>query len=500
MGAQQGGGASAVMTDVGASLVANLDPGASLAEFAAKAGAALDATAVEIWTFAETGDIAVREALWERDDDDDAFAVVAAIELDELPDLRALLEGKSLVERRAGVDLEPEGDELAYGASRVAAVALRAGDETIGVLRVAEAGPTKKLTAAEKRRLKSIADLAAAAVRIAILTRRGDEAAERARSLCAASRALATLTEPDETVVAITAQIAALLGGGDCRVAVYLRNDAGKYMAFPPRETPEVSGNGSEAEHPNALERQALEERRTVSLTAGRGARLASPLMLRGAPLGFISAIAPVPRPFTDDQIEDVEALAEQIALTLDIARLRRSVQRLTTTDTLTGLKNREFLYERLAAEIARANRYSEPLSLVIVDLDDFREFNERCGNREGNRLLRAVATLIRSSIRDTVDVACRYGGEEFAVMLPNTATTAANAGVVAERLRLAIETTEFRDENDELLGRITASAGVAGFPLHADDADDLIAAALSALRAAKSAGKNRVGLYSVRT
>ena len=489
------------LSAVNAALASSSDPRETLLAIAAEVGAALDAAAIEIWSFTAARDGAVLEALWQAGAPGDTGAVpdnatVAA--LSDRPDLQRLLDGDDLIEGGLSVVAGPwSAGAAADGATRTHAIALRAGDETIGCLGVTQPAAAKKLSAAERRRVTALAAPVAAAVRGATLARRADEAGRRAHSLCAASRALATATEPDETVAAIVAQVAALVGGADCRAGVFLRGDDGRYVAFPPRERSEA--DVAEAESPNELERRALEERRTVSIAVGRGARLASPLLLRGAPLGFLSVVSSRARPFSPEELADIESMAEQIAFTLDVARLRRAVQRLTTTDTLTSLKNREFLFERLAAEIARAHRYREPLSLVMVDLDDFREFNARHGNREGDRLLRAVANLIRSSVRQRIDIVCRYGGEEFAVLLPNTPTTAASAGVVAERIRMAIETTKFRDENDDLLGHITASVGVAGYPLHADDADDLAAAALAAVRAAKAAGKNTVGLYTAR-
>jgi diguanylate cyclase (GGDEF)-like protein len=225
--------------------------------------------------------------------------------------------------------------------------------------------------------------------------------------------------------------------------------------------------------------------------------RIAAPLQLRGAPLGYLALIAARSQPITTFEVEGIDVLAQQICAALELARLRRSVQRLTTIDTMTGLRNREFLFERLAAEIARAKRYKQPLSLVIVDFDDLRRFNSRHGNLEGNRLLRTSANLVKMSVRDGVDVVCRYSGGEFALLLPNTLASAKGAGAVAERIRRMIETMQFRDENDHKLSHVTASLGIAGLPTHAEDADELLELAVEAVKGAKAAGKNRVGLYN---
>ncbi len=101
-------------------------------------------------------------------------------------------------------------------------------------------------------------------------------------------------------------------------------------------------------------------------------------------------------------------------------------------------------------------------------------------------------------SVREDIDIVCRFGGGEFAILLPNTLAVAGEAGTVAERLRRTIEATHFHDDYDNRLGHVTVSVGVAGFPAHAEDEDDLVNLAGEALHAAKAAGKNRVGLYSL--
>jgi diguanylate cyclase (GGDEF)-like protein len=479
---------------VAAALTTSDDVGACLAAAAGAIAEAEGACRVEIWG-GTSAQALTCVAAW---GDGDTRSSDTA-DLDARPDLAAVLDGGPGVEWRAGGGLATAAAALLerHGATRARTLALRAGDRALGALTVLQAGPSTKATAAERARLELVAQLLAGVVRSAGAADLGETAGRRAAAVRDAARAVAVFMESDRAVDVIRAQVATLIGG-DCRARVYLRTDQGAYAEFPPRP-PDERVAGLEDEGPTELERRAIDQGRTQAVAAAGAVRVATPLLLRGTPLGYLSAIATRDRPLAADEIETIETLAQQVCLALDIARLRRSVQRLTTIDTLTGLKNREFLFERMTAEMARAQRYKEPLSLLLIDFDDFARFNARHGNREGNRVLRTAANLVKMSVREQVDVACRYGGAQFAVLLPNTRAAASGAGVVAERIRRTIETTRFRDENDNKLAPMTVSLGVAGYPVHADDVEDLVSLAAEALRAAKAAGKNRVGLYTAR-
>lgn len=180
----------------------------------------------------------------------------------------------------------------------------------------------------------------------------------------------------------------------------------------------------------------------------------------------------------------DDALLATNQELRLAGERLRA----LTVTDPLTGISNRRSFDERLAVEVARRNRYRTPLALVMVDLDHFKQLNDRRGHPAGDAVLRAVASLLNAEKRRG-DVVARVGGEEFAAILPHTDAGAAAAW--AERVRQRIATTAV-DAGGEPLS-ITASFGVADARgSHATTAG-LLAEADRALYAAKAEGRNRV-------
>jgi diguanylate cyclase (GGDEF)-like protein len=180
----------------------------------------------------------------------------------------------------------------------------------------------------------------------------------------------------------------------------------------------------------------------------------------------------------------------------------------LVVRDNLTSLYNHRFFHYRLNSEIQRAKRYHRPLSLLILDVDDFRRINARYGHLAGDEVLRGIAATILGTIRRIggkrgyeVDIGCRYGGEEFAVILPEV--TAQQALATAERLRTSIGEICFDIGVERIRGeehdpgrepaKVTVSVGVASYPEYAGDPAELMRAADEAMYAAKRTGKNRV-------
>ncbi len=180
--------------------------------------------------------------------------------------------------------------------------------------------------------------------------------------------------------------------------------------------------------------------------------------------------------------------LAAQASIAIENERLHRTVKRQAITDELTQLSNRRRFTETLAVEVRRAERFGDPLSLVLADLDDFKQINDRYGHQAGDEVLRRFADVLRENVRD-FDLPVRYGGEEFAVLLPETGLDG------AEQLAHRLQTALLRLRLPEIGGDrppVTASFGVAAFPA-ARNAEQLLSAADGALYRAKAAGKNRV-------
>ena len=181
-------------------------------------------------------------------------------------------------------------------------------------------------------------------------------------------------------------------------------------------------------------------------------------------------------------------ALAGQAVVALENVRLHRLVERQALVDGLTGLSNRRHCDESIVQELARAARFGGSVGLILADIDDFKAVNDRHGHPTGDEVLRAFAATLHDTVRD-IDVPARWGGEEFAVLLPGTDEE--GAALLAERIRAAFEERALESANGERLA-VTASFGVAAFP-EAATPIELVEGADAALYEAKRAGKNRV-------
>jgi len=162
----------------------------------------------------------------------------------------------------------------------------------------------------------------------------------------------------------------------------------------------------------------------------------------------------------------------------------------LSVTDDLTQVFNYRYFYARLNEEVHRSIRSRAVFSLVLMDIDDFKKYNDTYGHRQGDMILARLASLLKATLRNT-DILARYGGEEFAAILPNTEKD--NAVLMAGRLRKAVEEAELMSIDGAPLGRITVSAGVAAFLVDAKDGEELVKKADAACYVAKEKGKNRV-------
>jgi diguanylate cyclase (GGDEF)-like protein/PAS domain S-box-containing protein len=216
------------------------------------------------------------------------------------------------------------------------------------------------------------------------------------------------------------------------------------------------------------------------------------PIMAQGEALGVLHFQAVEgSAAVSDSELSFRTTFAGQVGLSVANIRLREALRTQSIKDALTGLYNRRYLEEMLDREIRRAVRASQPLGILMIDIDHFKKFNDTYGHDAGDTVLREAASFLTRSVR-VEDIACRFGGEEFVVILPTADLSAAQ--MRAERIRSKISELAVLHQGSSL-GRITISVGVAGLPIHGTSPKELLEAADAALYRAKKAGRDRVVL-----
>jgi diguanylate cyclase (GGDEF)-like protein len=217
------------------------------------------------------------------------------------------------------------------------------------------------------------------------------------------------------------------------------------------------------------------------------GGRLCLPMAVQGEMLGVLSLGTRRAGGLTERERRAAKAIAEQAALSLANLRLQEALRDKSRRDALTGLFNRRYLDETLGREFARARREGRPVAVVMTDVDHFKRFNDVYGHEAGDAVLAAVAGVLSASVRGE-DVACRYGGEEFCLVMPGADLETARRR--AEEVRKTVAELDL-SHRSRAVGPITLSAGVATFPARGEA--EVVAAADAALYRAKRTGRNRV-------
>ena len=221
------------------------------------------------------------------------------------------------------------------------------------------------------------------------------------------------------------------------------------------------------------------------------------PITMRGRKIGVLNVADKVGGgKFDDVDLSLLEIIGPQIAVALERAEWQERAtqfQLMSITDPLTGLLNRRYLEERLTDELNRSQRYNYSMSCLMIDIDDFKNYNDRNGHQAGDVALKITAHALKAALR-SADVACRYGGEEFCILLPQTTLT--EAGVIAERMRQRVVEKDYPYGKSQPLGTVSVSIGISTFAKHIDTAEKVIAAADRALYSAKHLGKNRIEFY----
>lgn len=236
------------------------------------------------------------------------------------------------------------------------------------------------------------------------------------------------------------------------------------------------------------------EFRRHFSATEQKVSSLLSiPLKIEEKTIGVFTSAYSQTMEFKEEDLKFLTLIGARAALAINNARLHEEIKRLAITDGLTGLYNYRYFQEHLKRELERCKRFNHILSLLIIDIDHFKKFNDTYGHLEGDAFLQRLAILLNFQVRQS-DVVCRYGGEEFVIITPETSK--ANAFLLGERIRKRVDERFFTQEEKNQLPFTSVSIGIASFPDDAVEQRELIECADIALYEAKRTGRNKVVEY----
>lgn len=268
----------------------------------------------------------------------------------------------------------------------------------------------------------------------------------------------------------------------ESRISISATGEERPVPGEPPAEVMTVSRKGRPAEFSTSFSESEHAFGKDISLSV-----LAIPISSRDEVLGVLSLGTAEPGGYTSRERRLLEALAGNVAIAIQNAQLYKKMEYEAVRDGLTRLYNHRFLQETLVKEEAKSRRHERPFSIIILDIDHFKIYNDTYGHPAGDKLLIALAEILMRSVRDE-DSVTRYGGEEFAIVLPECAEK--KAVRVAERIRKNVE--EFPNPHREDYN-LTISAGVASFPISGDSKRKVLEEADKALYRAKREGRNRV-------
>lgn len=520
----------ASLLDSSRALSSTLDLDDLLTLVCRKAARALKTDQCVIYEYDRRLDAIVYRAIHDETPTEKAAARLGvSYRLDDYPSDRLVLNGGRIVEesiRDPGLAADARASMEEWGEKSCLSVPISFNDEPVGMLVLIEHERERRFSAKEIDLASGLGEQAAVAIHHARLYRRERSQNDRLMALLETSRVLAASLDVTKVLDELRAEAAGVFGAQQVDVDAVLLGEDGGYLPLAAVLADAADDDGAE-EAGSALELDELSARVVEcgvpgQETRGDLCRVVVPLVLQGETRGFVDMRLAGAQELGDDEMGLLQILAGQTAAAIVNARLYRAIERQAITDGLTGLYNHRYFLERLNQEFARAQRYSLPLSLLMIDIDDFKHFNNLYGHPVGDLVLADVGRILSEQLRRGVDLAARYGGEEFVVLLPNTrrdgaqavgdrlarrvaaltreATDAAPEGAdarsVGERIRVRIADAEISGVGDGSGPHVSVSIGVAAFPGAAGGSPELVRNADKALYLAKRLGKNRVEVF----
>jgi diguanylate cyclase (GGDEF)-like protein len=412
--------------------------------------------------------------------------------------------GLPLLIDNAGAD--PRGATIPDAAAvdeSLLVVPMRHDGDVIGVITLSKLG-LRQFTEDDLQLLSILADQGATALESARLVARSEGFARELRRIVEMSSDLSASLDPRQVADLIAKHLAGAMGVDECAIS-YWDRAAGRVLTlgyYPADRIEELEPHFDVAAFP--VTRRVLETQSTVVIdTADPAADPAEthllqrdgnrmlamlPLVVKGQSIGLLELMSKTAVQFDENQLALARTMANEAAMALENARLYDDTRKLADRDPLTGFYNHRYLHERLGEEVVRAQRSRKPLSVLMLDVDDFKLVNDTFGHLFGDRVLVWVAERIRSTLRHP-DVPARYGGDEFAIILPETDN--ASARRAAERI---VETFQREPFESEMRGPVpvAVSIGAATHPTDGRTATDLIAAADRGLYRVKRSGRKR--------
>jgi len=379
-------------------------------------------------------------------------------------------------------------------------VPLRFSDGSMGVLALADMEREHAVSKTQFELVQMLAQEAAVSVENARLFKKEQRRASHLALLNELGRKASSVLDPHELLPAICRQVRNAFGYDMVRIEMLdpareelvVEAEAGygaEVIGRRIRVGEGLAGMAADSGEP-VLANSAVKEPRHSAIHPGTRSAFSLPLKYREDLMGVLSLESLEAHAFSSQDVVTLRTLADQLAIALHNARAYQVALEQAITDGLTGLKTHRYFMEALDREWRRSTRSGHMFSLIMMDLDGFKQVNDRHGHLEGDKVLTAVASLLSDQVRQS-NVVARYGGDEFAIMLPETRTE--QAEILAERLRGFIEADHYLAAHG-----VTASFGIATFPLHGPTQEEILRVADTGMYLAKHQEGNRVRVASL--